>query len=122
MSVESASKRRDPRYRLDDGTGTVTFSLDASEEGIHFGALNQIGLRGVGFVMTSGPRMTSGTLISSATLVIGTCEIVSDLVVIQCQRGPDSKIEVGCMLYPTSKESEEKWAALIAGMAAARGG
>ena len=117
MSVESESTRRDPRYRLREGEGRVIFSL---EDGIHFGDLNQISLGGVGFQMKSGPRMTSGTFINGATLTIGTCEIECDLSVIQCQRGPDLKIEVGCMIYPSSRESEERWVAVIAGMGAAR--
>jgi hypothetical protein len=119
MPVESASTRRDPRYRLREGEGKVIFSLDSGEDGIYFGDLVQISPGGVGFQVTSGPRMTSGTFINGATITIGTCEIECDLSVIQCQRGPNLRIEVGCMIYPSSKESEEKWIAVIAGMAAA---
>lgn len=118
MPVESESTRRSPRYRLREGEGKVIFSFEPGE-GIHFGDLTQVGLGGVGFEMISGPRMTSGTFITGATITIGNCEIECDLVVIQSQRGLDLSIEVGCMIYPSSGASEEKWVALIAGIAAA---
>ena len=118
MTVGFAIKRRDPRYRLRQGAGTVTFRLDSGERGA--GDLIQAGLGGVGFEMATGPRLTKGTYINGATISIGTCETEVDLSVIHCRRGPDSSIEVGCLIYPCSEEFEDKWVAVLAGLAAAR--
>ena len=120
MTVENASRRRDPRFQLRPGAGSVRFSLDSGPDGDHRGDVNQISLGGLGFDMTDGPRMSTGTSISGATIQIGACEIQGDLSVRECRRATHSSIEVACLFYPSSKESEEKWIAVLAGMSAAR--
>ena len=116
MSAESAIRRRDPRFPLRPGGGTVRFSLDTGPGRDHEGALTQVSVAGIGFGMTGGPPMTPGTVLRGATVTIGLCEIKGDLSVRQCRHVSDSSTEVGCLFYPSSTESEERWIAVLSGM------
>ena len=110
MSVHAETTRRDPRHRLRRGIAFVEFEIDGPRRG----DLTSVSVAGLTFEVNTDEGMEEGTAVQAATVLIGECEIEGDLALRHIRRINDSRIEAGCMFYPSSNTGAEKWSAVVA--------
>ena len=121
MIQKTSSKRRDPRFALPAGAGFVEFEAGEFGNGRHRADLVEVSVAGVMLEFEAGPSFGTGTILPNVTVSIGECVIEGELFVKHSESIPESKLQVGCLFYPSSQLEEEKWSAALAGLQAARG-
>jgi hypothetical protein len=65
------------------------------------------------------PRVRGGDEFRGITLCIGDCVLEGDIVV-RNTRQVDGQFEIGCLFFPGSREWEDLWMTLLAGIEAAK--
>jgi len=121
MTQKTASKRRDPRLALPSGAGFVNFEAGEIGDGRYRAELVEVSVAGMTLEFEAGPSFETGTILPNATVSIGECVVEGELFVKHSESIHDSRLEVGCLFYPSSQLDEEKWSAALAGLQAARG-
>ena len=119
MSDHPPTTRRDPRYSVRPGVGFVEFEINDSGDNCRRADLTSVSAAGLTFEMDSDPGIKEGTLLQAATVLIGECEVEGDLAVRYIRRVNKSRIETGCVFYPSTHPGAEKWSAVVAGIYAA---
>jgi hypothetical protein len=121
MTVQTPSTRRDPRFALPEGAGSVEFQVDGHSD-VHYRAgLKDVSVAGLTFEMDVGPAIARGDLLRGAIVRIGECEVEGELAVRYIQVPREARIDVGCLFYPASQIGEEKWSSVVSGVRAAKG-
>ena len=110
MPVHAETTRRDLRFRVRRGVAFVDFEIDRPQRG----DLTSVSVAGLTFEVNTDEELAEGTAIQSATVLIGECAIEGDLAVRHVRRVNESRIEAGCMFYPSSHTGVEKWSAVVA--------
>ncbi len=114
MSGQSFSRRRDPRHSLRPGVGFVEFGTRGSGSRDRRADLNWVSVAGLTFEADADPDIEPGTLLEAATVCVGECEVEGELSVKSVRRVNESRLETGCLFYPSSYAAAEKWSAVIA--------
>jgi hypothetical protein len=110
MPVHAESTRRDLRHKVRRGVGFVEFEIDRPLRG----NLTSVSVAGLTFEVNTEDEMKEGTAVQAAVVLIGECAIEGDLAVRHVRRVNESRIEAGCMFYPSSHTGVEKWSAAVA--------
>jgi len=110
MLQHAETTRRDLRHKLRRGIAFVEFEID----GPHRGDLTSVSVAGLTFEVNTDETMEEGTAVQAATVLIGECAIEGDLAVRHVRQVNESRIEAGCMFYPSSHVGVEKWSAAVA--------
>ena len=118
MSHHAATTRRDLRHKVRRGVAFVEFEIDDSGNGQMRGDLTSVSVAGLTFEVDTDLDMEQGSLVQAATVLIGECSIEGDLAVRFVRRVNESRIETGCVFYPSSHVGTEKWSAVVAVMEA----
>jgi len=114
------STRRDERYALRPGSSFVEFPDPRSAEGHWTAGLRMVSVSGFAFEATDAcPRVKGGDEFRGVTLRIGGCVLEGDIVV-RNTRETDGRLEIGCLFYPGTREWEDLWMTLLAGIEAAK--
>jgi hypothetical protein len=121
MAQKAPSTRRDPRFALPGGVGFVEFECGGSDEGRLRADLVDVSVAGVTFHLDAGPSIEKGAILSNVSAHLGDCVVEGELLVKHREPVGRSRLEVGCLFYPSSQLDEEKWSAVIAGLQAAKG-
>jgi len=120
MAQKMTSMRRDPRLALPAGAGHVDFEAGDSGVGQHRAELVEASVAGMTLELDAGPSFDSGEILRNAAVHIGECVVEGELFVKHTESVHESRLEVGCLFYPSSQLDEEKWSAVLAGLQAAR--
>jgi len=113
------STRRDQRFALRPGSAFVEFPDPNSTDGHWTAGLRMVSVSGFAFEATDRcPQVRGGDEFRGVTLRIGECMLEGDIVV-RNTRQTESHLEVGCLFYPGSREGEDLWMTLLAGIDAA---
>ena len=118
MSHHAATTRRDLRHKLRRGIAFVEFETDDPSNGPRRGDLTSVSVAGLTFEVDTDAVLEKGTMLQAATVLIGECAIEGDLAVRYVRRMNESRIETGCVFYPSSHVGTEKWSAVVAVMEA----
>ena len=121
MAQKAPSTRRDPRIALPDGVGFVEFTSGGPDDRRLRADLVAVSVSGVTLEMDSGPSFENGAIFHNASAHVGDCVVEGELLVKHSEPVDASRLEVGCLFYPSSQLDEEKWSAVLAGLQAARG-
>jgi hypothetical protein len=98
----------------------VEFPDPKSADGHWTAGLRMVSVSGFAFEATDQcPRVRGGDEFRGVTLRIGECVLEGDIVV-RYTRQADNHLEVGCLFYPGSREWEDLWMTLLAGIDAAK--
>jgi len=110
MLQHAESTRRDLRFKVRRGVGFVEFDSDGPRRG----DLTSVSVAGLTFEVNTDEGLKEGIALQDATVLIGECAVEGDLAVRHLRQVNDSRIEAGCMFYPSSPIGLEKWSALVA--------
>jgi hypothetical protein len=110
MPVHAETTRRDLRFKVRRGVGFVEFHIDRPQRG----DLTSVSAAGLTFEINADDDMKEGMAVQAATVLIGECAIEGDLAVRHVRPVNESRIEAGCMFYPSSHTGVEKWSAAVA--------
>lgn len=121
MSVETPSTRRDTRHAVRPGSSFVEFSHPDGQGAVR-AALTRISIAGFAFLL-EGPLQDfqPETCLPDMRLHVGPCVLEGQAVVRSITAATESGGEIGCLFHPETRESEERWVALIAGIEAVSG-
>ena len=114
MLQHAETTRRDLRFKVRRGVAFVEFEI----EGQRRGDLTSVSVAGLTFEVNNGEGMKEGMALQDATVLIGECVIEGDLAVRHIRHVNESRIEAGCMFYPSSHTGVEKWSAVVAAIGA----
>ena len=120
MAHKSFAKRRDPRFFVPFGAGFVELATGDSDGGRHRADIVEASVAGMTLELDPGPSFDSEQVIRDAKVQIGECVVEGELLVKHSEPTRGSRLELGCLFYPSSLLDEEKWAAVLAGLQAAR--
>ena len=120
MAQKAPSTRRDPRIAVPGGAGFVEFDSGGPDAVRHRADLAEVSVSGVTFELEAGPSFEIGAVFSNATLHIGGCLVEGELLLKHSEPVRKSRVEVGCLFYPSSQLDEEKLSAVLAGLQAAK--
>ena len=109
MLQHAETTRRDLRFRVRRGIAFVEFEI----EGPRRGDLTSVSVAGLTFEVNNDEGMEEGRAMQ-ATVLVGECAIEGDLAVRHIRRVNESRVEAGCMFYPSSHTGVEKWSAVVA--------
>ncbi|MEE8411887.1 MAG: hypothetical protein V3S47_05250 [Acidobacteriota bacterium] len=118
MSHPATTTRRDLRHEVRRGIAFVEFEIAESGKGKLRGDLTSVSAAGLTFELDTDAGVEQGALVQAATVLIGECAIEGDLAVKFVRRMNESRIETGCVFYPSSHIGAEKWSAVVAVMKA----
>ena len=118
MSHLATTTRRDLRHEVRRGIAFVEFEIAESGNESLRGDLTSVSAAGLTFEADADAGVEQGTMVQTATVLIGECAIEGDLAVKFVRRANESKIEAGCVFYPSSHVGAEKWSAVVAVMKA----
>jgi hypothetical protein len=121
VSIEAPSTRRDTRHAIRPGSSFVEFAHPDGQEPVR-AALTRISIAGFAFQF-EGPLhdFQPETCLPGLRLHVGPCVLEGQAVVRSIISTHASGGEVGCLFHPETRESEERWMALIAGIEAVQG-
>ena len=114
MPHHAETTRREPRYKLRRGIAFVEFEIDDSCNGPRRGDLTSVSVAGLTFEVDADAGLEKGTLVQAATVLIGECAVEGEFAVRYIRLVNESRVETGCLFYPTSHTGAEKWSAVIA--------
>ena len=114
MSRQSLPSRRDPRHSLRPGVGFVEFGTGGSGSRDRRADLTWISVAGLTFEADGDPDIEPGTLLEAVTVCVGECEVEGELSVKSVRRVNESRVETGCLFYPSSHAEAEKWSTVVA--------
>ena len=119
MAQKTPTTRRDPRFALPGGTGFVEFDSGRPGGGRVRADLTDVSVAGVTFELDAGSSFKKGEILSNASAHVGDCVVEGELLVKHSELVHETRLEVGCLFYPSSQLDEEKWSAVLAGLQAA---
>jgi len=97
----------------------VEFDTGAPDGMRHRADLVEVSVSGMTFELEAGPKFEKGAILVNANLHISDCVVEGELLVKHCALIHKSRVEVGCLFYPSSQIDEEKLSAVLAGLQAA---
>ena len=121
MAQKARTMRRDPRVAVSGGKAFVEFDADGSHGARCRAELVEVSVAGMTFELEAGPQFRKGAVVANVTVHIGDCVVAGELLVKHSEPVRKSKIEVGCLFYPSSQFDEEKLSAVLAGLQVAKG-
>jgi len=92
------------------GVAFVEFEIDGPRRC----DLTSVSVAGLTFEVGNDEGMKEGLAVQAATVFIGECAIEGDFAVRHIRRVNESRVEAGCMFYPSSHTGVEKWSAAVA--------
>jgi len=92
----------------------VEFEVKDSGNDCRRADLTSVSVVGLTFEMDSDPGIKEDTLLQATTVLVGECEVEGDLAVKYIRRVTKSRIETGCVFYPSTHGDAEKWSAVVA--------
>jgi hypothetical protein len=101
------------------GAGFVDFDSERSDGGRYRADVTDISVSGMTFELEAGPKFEKGAILVNANLHISDCVVEGELLVKHWALIRKSRVEVGCLFYPSSQIDEEKLSAVLAGLQAA---
>lgn len=120
MPTPFASARRDPRYDIPPGRGTVEF-VDPGDPQRHWGAtLTKLSVCGIGFEVDAPEVLFPVDSVLTAVISVGSFKLAGEIAVRGTRPAGDGGVEVGGLFYPSSQEVEQVLALLVAGIEAAQ--
>ena len=99
----------------------MDFDSERSDGGRYRADVMEISVSGMTFELEAGPKFENGAILVNANLHISDCVIEGELLVKHCALIRESRVEMGCLFYPSSQIDEEKLSAVLAGLQAATG-
>ena len=119
MPIMISSLRRDTRYLLPPDTSFIDFP-DPRKDGMRTtGNVTKTSASGLAFVVDGHVEgFPEGIGIERVGVRIGECMIAGDLTVRSTLQLDPARVEVGCRFCPAAEE-EDRWMALISGIALA---
>lgn len=122
MSAPTPSTRRDKRHALLSGTCFVEFAQPDSGSGTACESLTRLSVAGFAFETEQAPeKIPPGMRLVDVRLVVGPCVLQGEAEVRSTQSLVGSNYEIGCLFYPATRECEDRWLAVVAGLEAAAG-
>ena len=97
----------------------MEFDTEGPDGMRHRADLVEVSVSGVTFELDAGPSFEKGAILSNVTLHIGDCIVEGELLVKHSEPTRKSRLELGCLFYPSSQLDEEKLSAVLAGLQAA---
>jgi hypothetical protein len=122
MAQKTPFTRRDPRFALRAGSGFVDFRSGPPAGRPYRADLVAVSVAGLTLEMDAGPSFEIGAVFPRATIHVGACVVEGELLVKHSETVRETRIELGCLFYPSSELDEEKWSATVEGLQAAKGG
>jgi hypothetical protein len=120
MPTPHASARRDPRYDIPPGRGSVEF-VDPHDPEQHWGGtLTKLSVCGIGFEVDAPEALFPVDSVLTAVISVGSFKLAGEIAVRASREVGDGRVEVGGLFYPSSQEVEQVLALLVAGIEAAQ--
>ena len=113
-SNQVLTRRRDRRYGLAPGAGSVEFAFEPG--GACEGVLVEVSLAGLTFRTDVEPGVTAGSRLSGVTVRLAGSVVRGDLIVVRvCRLDRDAGFAAGCLFYPQVGAAEATWASIFSG-------